>query len=846
MRPHADLFSPCAQGAVVCLASVFVTFALGASAQEADAQSAALPVQTAPSEAVSYEAEFSAEEQAIMKIFAEAGEMTQSGDYESALAKLETAKARIAKFEAEKPGKKADVLKKKYEVFLKDCRHSCAESMLQKCRDEYIKVISEKDLSDAGKRGSEMQKQLLQAKFMYYMGTLGGSQQDLDHAIAADPKSDFAARADALNADFAKVTKYSDVVEETSLSAIDPGYEDRQKDIKKLYHEGEKLYRNRQFTKARDKMEKILILDPYNDQAMQMLTRIYRKLYFVADMRVYNEMLHDQALAEWRWMENIPREESLRNSQDSREHRESTSPLYEKSKRLIIPSVEFIDRSVNDAIDYLREKSKEIDPERSGVQVMIMNQGKDGVRLEDRKVTFSLQNVPLFEAIRYICLQTGLKFRINEKDQVIAIGREAEIARGDTKEEVSIPVRLATVNRMINYSASSAAEGSNSSSSSSEELSVENSMKDENVEETFSSGAAVSAARLRNKVDYNGKLRKYFEDLGFLFPDETFYVAYEPGRSRIVVRHTPETLRKLELLIREIDIDTPLVLIESKIIEISMNDYEELGFDWTLTHENVNPRWSFTVTSPLRPSPNLNNTLINNMNVLPNFGGQNVWSLFLTVNAVDRQDRVEILSSPKLMAKSGESATIKMVRAMFFPTSWSDPSVTSSCGTSVQLEPSVPEFGDANGMGVIFTATPTVSPNNYTINLELNPSVTDLVGWTDYSYQIVFGNFTDPNANNSPITLKMPDTSVRQVQTKVKVYDGQTIVIGGMLVDRQSRQDDKWPILGDVPLFGRLFSSDSTTLEKSNLLISVTSRLVSGDGVPLRSSVNTGLPDFRH
>ena len=858
MRPHAELLSPCAQGAVVCLATVFMAFSWSASAEDVEPAAAAPAAaqESASSDVENYEVEFSADEKAILGLLSEAGALTENREYDPALQKLAEAKTRIEKFETEKPGKTAEVLKEKYEIFAKDCRRSYAESMLQDCRNEYINVISDKNISAAAEKGTAMQKQILRAKFMYYMGTYGGDQQSLDQAVAQDSRSDFAARADALNADFAKITNYYDVAKETSMDVIDPGYEDRQKDIQKLYHEGENLYRNRRFTQARDKMEQILILDPYNDKAMQMLTRIYRKLYFVADMRAYNEMLHDQALIEWRWMENIPREQSILPNQEAREYTETNSPLYEKSRKLIIPSIEFIDRRITDAIDYLREKSKEIDPERLGVQIMVTGQSKS--KNMDKLVTFSLQNVPLYDAIRYLCLQADLKFRINEKSQIIVIGPEADIAKGDTKDKIYIPIRRATVNRMVNYSARSEAGSSSESSSSGDGFSVEDGMSGMSVSDTFSSGMAGAMAKRRAAPDYSEKLRKYFMELGFQFPDDTFYIAYDSRKNRIVVQHTPENLRKLELLIREIDIDTPLVLIESKIMEISMNDYEELGFDWTLTHENVNPRWSFSISSPLRKSQGTNNTLINNMNILPNFGSDNVWSLFLTVNAIDRTDRAEVLSSPKLMAKNGEAATIRMVRQMYFPESWSEPEITTSCGSSVALEPSVPEFGDATDVGVVFTATPTVSPNNYTINLELAPQVLDLVGWSDYSYEIVFGNFggtTDPSSGGNPgdatssnatkITMKMPELSRREVQTKIKVYDGQTVMIGGMLVDRQTRQDDKWPILGDVPLFGRLFSSDSTFIEKENMLISVTSRLVSGDGVPLRSNPVTGLPDFR-
>jgi len=838
------LFSPCAQGAVVCLAAVFMTFSWDASAEDAEkaAEPApAAPAETASSDAQSYETEFSVDEKAILGLLSEAGAFTENREYEQALQKLSEAKVRLDKFEAEKPGKTAEVLKEKYAVFAKDCHRSYAEAMLQQCRDEYINVISDKDLSSAAEKGTAMQKQILRAKFMYYLGTYGGEQQALNLAVAQDSRSDFAARADALDADFAKITNYTDVVKETSLDVIDPGFEDRQKDIQKLYHEGENLYRNRRFTQARDKMEQILILDPYNERATQMLTRIYRKLYFVADMRAYNEMLQDQALVEWRWMENIPREQSILPDQNAREYTETNSPLYEKSKKLIIPSVEFIDRGVTDAIDYLREKSKEVDPERIGVQIMVTGQkGKNA----DKRLTFSLQNVPLFDAIRYLCLQADLRFRINEKSQIIVIGPEAEIAKGDTKDKIYIPIRRATVNRMVNYSARSESGSDSESSSSGEGFKLDEGLGGMKVEDTFSSGLAGTMSKRKAAPDYSEKLRKYFMELGFQFPDDTFYIAYDSRKNRIVVQHTPENLRKLELLIREIDIDTPLVLIEAKIMEISMNDYEELGFDWTLTHENVNPNWSFSISSPMRKSMGTNNTLINNLNILPNFGSDNVWSLFLTVNAIDRTDRAEVLSSPKLMAKNGESATIRMVRQMYFPDSWSEPEISTSCGSSVSLKPSVPEFGDATDVGVVFTATPTVSPNNYTINLELAPSVVDLVGWSDYSYEIVFGYFTAVD-NTSKITMKMPELSRREVQTKIKVYDGQTVMIGGMIVDRQTRQDDKWPVLGDVPLFGRLFSSDSTFIEKENLLVSVTSRLISGDGVPLRSNPATGLPDFR-
>ena len=70
-------------------------------------------------------------------------------------------------------------------------------------------------------------------------------------------------------------------------------------------------------------------------------------------------------------------------------------------------------------------------------------------------------------------------------------------------------------------------------------------------------------------------------------------------------------------------------------------------------------------------------------------------------------------------------------------------------------------------------------------------------------------------------------------------------MVGGMLVDHQARRDDQWPILGDIPLLGRLFTMDSFSGKKHNLLISVTSRLIGGDGSPIRPNPTPGVPDFR-
>jgi general secretion pathway protein D len=90
----------------------------------------------------------------------------------------------------------------------------------------------------------------------------------------------------------------------------------------------------------------------------------------------------------------------------------------------------------------------------------------------------------------------------------------------------------------------------------------------------------------------------------------------------------------------------------------------------------------------------------------------------------------------------------------------------------------------------------------------------------------------------------MPIIGRRDLDVNIKVYDGETIVLGGMVDNRNMYRNDKWPIIGEVPLIGRLFSSQLAYTEKVNLLIFVTTRLVNNDGVPVRKNKQRAVADF--
>ena len=92
----------------------------------------------------------------------------------------------------------------------------------------------------------------------------------------------------------------------------------------------------------------------------------------------------------------------------------------------------------------------------------------------------------------------------------------------------------------------------------------------------------------------------------------------------------------------------------------------------------------------------------------------------------------------------------------------------------------------------------------------------------------------------------MPILSERSVRTKVVIWDGETVVLGGLIQERLEKYEDRIPLLGDIPFLGRLFTNKGEKSTKVNLLIFVNARLVNPAGIPIRINDLRGLPDFRH
>jgi len=140
-----------------------------------------------------------------------------------------------------------------------------------------------------------------------------------------------------------------------------------------------------------------------------------------------------------------------------------------------------------------------------------------------------------------------------------------------------------------------------------------------------------------------------------------------------------------------------------------------------------------------------------------------------------------------------------------------------------------------------------VGADGYTIDLDLAPEVVDFDGFINYGTPIrglasssAFGQLSPPTSVIvSPNVINQPIFSTRKVTTSVSVFDGQTVVLGGLMREDVQKVQDKTPLLGDIPLIGRLFRSNVDQHVKRNLVIFVSARLMNPAGEPIRSDEET-------
>ncbi|HID36930.1 MAG TPA: pilus (MSHA type) biogenesis protein MshL [Ghiorsea sp.] len=240
------------------------------------------------------------------------------------------------------------------------------------------------------------------------------------------------------------------------------------------------------------------------------------------------------------------------------------------------------------------------------------------------------------------------------------------------------------------------------------------------------------------------------------------------------------------------------VEIEARIVEVSLGDDKNLGIDWTriasssLLSLNTSVQTALT-TAATGTLPVITATLNGQNNSATN-------QVSTVINALSEQGSVRMLSQPRLLILNNQSAMIKVGTDQPFFSQTTTPGTGGSAAT-------VTEDVRVVTIGLVLAVTTQISADGW-IMLDASPIITRLVGTA-----------------TSPLGSTAPILDIKQASTLVRVRDGETVVIGGLIQDETSENERKIPLLGDIPVLGSLFTSSYKHKQRTELVIFLTPKI---------------------
>lgn len=579
--------------------------------------------------------------------------------------------------------------------------------------------------------------------------------------------------------------------------------------------------------------------------------------------------------------------------------------ITEKLKSIIVPRVDFEDTTVEEAIDFLRLRAAELDtteldPAKKGVNFVIRRPrpAPAGAAAPDAGLTpgageaaalplavsdpgalrvrqLQIRNVPLAVALKYICDQTKLRYKVD--DFSVTLVPLAEGGEDIFTRTFRVPPDFNTA-----LDTGGAASGGGA---------------------TADPFADTGASGTKNALTARKPILELLKAAGITFAEGSSATLSNSGV--LLVTNTPTELDKVEQLVQTISNTKPKqVKITTKFVEISQENNEELGFDWILspfsnggdliasggTHGNQPARIGNDFTGPRIPGVPINgendvtnivtngnrggdnavnrnsiDAILNNpsrtaqkANVAPGILGlTGVFSdgdVKMIMRGLSQKKGTDLMTAPSVTAKSGQKATIQVVREFIYPTEYEPPELPNSVGTtsgnslvgggssggSFPVTPATPTAFEMRNTGVTLEIEPTIGENDFVIDLRFVPEIVEFEGFINYGSPIQTSG-TDALGNSIVTVLtenriEMPIFSVRRVNTALTIYDGYTVAVGGMMREDVQIVNDKVPILGDIPIIGRLFQTNGENRIKSNLIIFITAQIIDATGRPLRGA----------
>jgi general secretion pathway protein D len=265
-------------------------------------------------------------------------------------------------------------------------------------------------------------------------------------------------------------------------------------------------------------------------------------------------------------------------------------------------------------------------------------------------------------------------------------------------------------------------------------------------------------------------------------------IAADERRNVVLAVTTPSNYKSILVLLKELDTPVKQVLIETTIAELTLTDELRLGFEFFIKEKVKNGSISLGTLGQLGLPGGLQYSYISAAKDL-----QALMELLQTEN------RANILSRPRLMVLDNQEATIQVGDEV--------PIVTSEVSATDIGAPSVQRNIQYRRTGLILTIKPTINARGL-LTLDISQEVSDAI----------------PTKTSG---IDSPTITTRRIRTSVVAGDGQTVALGGLMRDKVSGGKSKVPWLGDLPVLGYLFKSESSTKEKTELIVLISPRILS-------------------
>lgn len=520
----------------------------------------------------------------------------------------------------------------------------------------------------------------------------------------------------------------------------------------------------------------------------------------------------------------------------------AVSPVWERLNSIVLPEVNFSGMELSRVVNTLSVISAEFDrtgAEPKGVNIVLLDPAGT-----NPSVSITLRNLSIKRVLDFITGSVGYQYEVQADAVVVRPGGDQSAL--DTQ---FFPVSRSTVLRMTGQPPSRAG------------------------------GEATAQVAVESEGQ---SIRTFLQLAGVSFeavPGST--LAFDG--SQLIVTQTPRNLARIRNILTRYN-NVRQVEIEAKFMEVQEGALEELGVQWNLANKatqlnaaqaeyttgggitrsladafrNSTTSQQISISGEGQPEGGLNlpasaptipgGVLLGSgaaplANITGIIGEFDVNAI---VRALSQKSGTELLSAPKLTVLSGNPATITVAQELRYPQSYGQ--IQSQVGTGsisgggsagVSITSGTPQEFTTRNVGVELRVTPTVEEDDHSVSLDLNPKVTEFEGFVEYGGPSVA--ISGGTTVTVPPGFYQPIFAVREVSTRVTIWDGATLVMGGLTREDVKKVDDKVPVLGSMPIIGRLFRSQGESSQKRNLLIFVTANLVSPGG-SLKKQAVAGAP----